>query len=63
MWTVVDMLGYCSHGLCAFTNMVSNANIARKSGEKEGKIDTMQTVVDSAGVLFTWPVHISQFCN
>ena len=24
----------CSHGLCTFPNMVSNANIVRKSGKK-----------------------------
>ena len=33
---LVTMLGYCLHGLCAFPNMVINANIARKS-EKIGK--------------------------
>jgi hypothetical protein len=35
------LLGYCLHGLCAFPNMVSNANIARKSGKKETKIIDM----------------------
>ena len=44
MWTVVDMLGYCSHGLCAFPNglciftkMVSNVKISRKSEKKRKK--------------------------
>jgi hypothetical protein len=32
---VVMLLGYCLHGLRAFPNMVSNANIARKSGKNE----------------------------
>ena len=44
--------------------MVSNANIARKSGKKEKKtIDMMWTVVDNVGVLFTWSVHISKYGN
>jgi hypothetical protein len=34
---VVILLGYCLHGLCAFSNMVNNANIARKSGKMETK--------------------------
>jgi hypothetical protein len=34
---VVMLLRYCLHGLCAFPNMVSNANIARKSGKKREK--------------------------
>jgi hypothetical protein len=39
---VVMLLGYCLHGLCAFPNMVNNANIARKSGKMETKrIDMM----------------------
>ena len=28
---------YCLHGLCAFSNMVINANIPRKSEKKTGK--------------------------
>jgi hypothetical protein len=35
--SVVMLLGYCLHGLCAFPNMVINANVARKSGKIERK--------------------------
>ena len=36
MWTVVDMLGYCTstHGLFAFPNMENNENMAIISGKK-----------------------------
>ena len=58
------MLVHCSCGLCAFPNMAIDANIARKSGEKGKKrIDMMQTVVDSVGVVLTWSVRISKYGN
>ena len=37
----VVMLLSCLHGLCAFSNMVIDVNIARKSGEKEKKTTDM----------------------
>ena len=61
---LLTMLVHCSCGLCTFPNMVINANIARKSGGKRQKrIDMMQTVVDSVGVVLTWSVHISKQGN
>ena len=58
------MLVHCSCGLCAFSNMAIDANIARKSGEKRQKrIDMMQTVVESVGVVLTWSVRISKYGN
>ena len=72
MQTVVDnicrllltMLEQCRHGLCTFPNMATNANIARKSWRKRPKkIDMMQTVVDSFGVVLTWSVRISKYSN
>ena len=56
--TVVDNLGYCLYGLCTFPNMVINANISTRSVKKQrNRLDTMQTVIDSAGVVFTWSVY------
>jgi hypothetical protein len=58
------MLEYYLHGLCTFPNMVSDANMVRKSGKKSIKgINLMYAVVDNVGVVFTWSVHISKYGN
>ena len=51
------MLGYCSHGLCAFPNMVIKVNIATKSGKKG---ETYVALSDNVEALFT---RLSAFPN
>jgi hypothetical protein len=56
------MLGHCLHGLCTLPNMVSNANMVRKSEKNREKgINLMYTIVDDFGAVFAWSVHISKY--
>ena len=49
------MLGYCLHGLCAFPDMVIDANMPRTSGKDQERL-VLEAVASTAG---TSPL----FCN